>query len=54
MITSILTATGMTISVLIEALLPGDVGVAAQGKGGDDGKPENMKEWLRSKLKALA
>ena len=25
----------------------------AQGKGGDD-KPENTKEWIRNKLKALA
>ena len=23
-----------------------------QGKAGGDGKPENMKEWLRNKLKA--
>ena len=37
-----------------EALLPGSDGVAAQGKGGGDGKPENAKEWLRNKLKALA
>ena len=33
-------------------MLPGSGGVAAPGKGG--GKPENMKECLRNKLKALA
>ena len=54
MITSILTAIGMAITVLVKALLPGSGGAAAQGKGGGDGTPENMKEWLRSKLKALA
>ena len=47
---------GMAVSVLVEALLPGDV--AAQGgaacKGGVDGKPENVKEWIRNKLKASA
>ena len=51
MITSILTATGMAISVLIEMLLPSGVGVTAGAshKGGG-----NVKEWLRNKLKALA
>ena len=29
-------------------------GVATQSKGGADGTPENVKEWLRNKLKALA
>ena len=43
----------MAISILVEALLPS--GVAVQGKGGGgNGKPENVKEWLRNKLKALA
>ena len=50
---SILTAIGMAIGILIKALLPGG-DAAAQGKGGGDGKPENTKEWLRNKLKALA
>ena len=52
MITSILTAIGMAISILVEALFPGGGGATTQGKGG--GKPENVKEWLRNKLKALA
>ena len=54
MITSILMAIGMTISSLVKALLPG--GVAAQGgsAGKTVGKPDNVKEWLRNKLKALA
>ena len=53
-IASILTAIGMAIRVLVEALLPG-------GEGGisGDGKPppkdeKGLKEWVRSKLKALA
>ena len=25
-----------------------------QGKGGSDDKPENVKKWIRNKLKALA
>ena len=49
MIASILTAIGMAIGVLVEALLPG---------GGGGGKPPKdeagLKEWIRSKLKALA
>ena len=52
-IASILMAIGMVISVLVEVLLPsGDA--MTQGKGGGDGKPENVKEWLRNKLKPLA
>ena len=54
MITSILIAIGMAISVPVEALLPGSGGLAAQGKGGGNDKPESIKEWLRNKLKALA
>ena len=54
-IASILTAIGMAIGVLVEALLPGS-GAAASGGGG---KPppkdeKGLKEWVRSKLKALA
>ena len=44
----------MAISIVVAALLPGDGGIAAQGKGAGDGKPENPKEWLRNKLKSLA
>ena len=53
MITSILMAIGMAIGILVKALLPSG-GVTSQGKGGGDGKPENVKEWIRNKLKALA
>ena len=53
MIASILTAVGMAIDVLIEALLPGG------GEGGGGGKPPpkdeaGAKEWVRNNLKALA
>ena len=40
-IASILTAFGMAISILVEALLPG-MGAMTQAKGGGNGKPENM------------
>ena len=57
-IVSVLTAIGMAIGILVEVLLPGDGSAAAQGstadKGGGNGKPENVKEWLRNKFKALA
>ena len=46
-------AIGMVISVLVEALLPSGV-ATSQGKGGGDGKPENVKEWSRNKHKTLA
>ena len=53
-IASILTAIGMAIGVLVEALLP-DSGVAAEASGGPPPKDEKgLKEWIRSKLKALA
>ena len=53
MIASILTAIGMAISVLVEALLPGGGGGTAVG--GEPPKDESgLKEWIRSKLKALA
>ena len=54
-ITSILTAIGMTIGVLVEALLPG--GGAAAAASGAEPPPKDekgLKEWVRSKLKALA
>ena len=44
----------MAIGVLVKALLPGGGTVTAQGKGGGDGKPENVEGCLRNKLKALA
>ena len=50
-IASILTAIGMAIGVLIEALMPGGGSSAASG---DETLPIDVKEWLRSKLKALA
>ena len=56
MIASILTAIGMAIGVLVEALLPGgDVGEG--GGGGGKPPPKNgkgLKEWIRNKLKALS
>ena len=53
-IASILTAIGMVIGVLVEALLPGGGG-AISGGGGEPPKDEKgLKEWIRNKLKALA
>ena len=50
-IASILTAIGMAIGVLVEALLPG----GATASGGEPPKDEaGLKEWIRNKLKALA
>ena len=52
---SLLTAIRMAIGVLIEALLPGGGGTTTSG--GDDPPPKDaagLKEWIRSKLKALA
>ena len=51
-IASILTAIGMTIGVLVEALLPGGGAAASGGPPPKDEK--GLKEWVRSKLKALA
>ena len=43
---------GMAIGVLVEALLPGSAAVALGG--GEPSKDEKgLKEWVRSKLKAL-
>ena len=54
-IASILTAIGMAIGVLVEALLPGGGGAAASGGGEPPPKDEKgLKEWVRSKLKVLA
>ena len=47
---------GMAIRVLVEALLPGGGG-AATASGGGEPPPKDekgLKEWVRSKLKALA
>ena len=53
-IASILTSIGMAIGILVEALLPGSGG-AATASGGPPPKDEKgLKEWVRSKLKALA
>ena len=50
---SILTAIGMAIRVLVEALLPG--GGAAVASGGPPPKDEKgLKGWIRNKLKVLA
>ena len=52
-IASILTAIGMAIGVLFEALLP--VGGGAVTSSGEPPKDEKgLKEWIRNKLKALA
>ena len=53
-IASILTAIGMAIGVLVEALLPGS---AAAASGGGEPPPKDekgLKGWIRNKLKALA
>ena len=54
-IASILTAIGMAIRVLVEALLPG--GGAATASGGGEPPPKDekgLKGWIRNKLKTLA
>ena len=54
-IASILTAIGMAIGILVEALLPGGGSAAMTSGGGEPPKDEKgLKEWIRSKLKALA
>ena len=54
-IASILTAIGMAIGVLVEALLPGGGATTASGGGESPPKDEKgLKGWIRSKLKALA
>ena len=54
-IASILTAIGMAIGVLVEALFPG--GHAATASGGGEPPPKDekgLKGWIRNKLKVLA
>ena len=56
-IASILTAIGMAIGVLVEALLPGGGGAAMASGGGGEPPPKDekgLKKWIRNKLKALA
>ena len=54
-IASILTAIGMAIGVLVQALLPGGGGAMTSGGGEPPPKDEKgLKEWIRNKLKALA
>ena len=55
-IASILMAIGMAIRVLTEVLLPGGGGSSAASGGGEPPPKEEagLKEWIRSKLKALA
>ena len=53
-IASILTAIGMAIGVLVEALLPGGAAVASGGGEPPPKGQKGLKEWVRSKLKALA
>ena len=52
-IASILTTIGMAIGVLVEALLPGG-GAMASGGEPPPKDEKGLKEWVRSKLKALA
>ena len=53
-IASILTAIGMAIGVLVEVLLPGGGGATASGGEPPPKDEKGLKEWIRSKLKALA
>ena len=54
-IASILTAIGMAIGVLVEALLPGSAAATSGGGGEPPPKDEKgLKGWIRNKLKALA
>ena len=56
MIAFILTAIGMAIGVLVEALLPGGGGDGAMASGGETPPKDeaSLKEWIRNKLKVLA
>ena len=54
MIASILTAIGMAMRVLVEALLPGGGGAATGGSEPPPKDEAGLKEWIRNKLKALA
>ncbi|XP_057312688.1 uncharacterized protein LOC130654167 isoform X1 [Hydractinia symbiolongicarpus] len=54
-IVSILTAFGMAIGVLVEALLPGAGGSTSHSQNPDKGddKKDGAKEWIKNKLEAL-
>ena len=54
MIASILTAIRTAIGVLVEALLPGGAAVESGGGKPPPKDEKGLKEWVRSKLKALA
>ena len=54
MIASILTAIGMAIGVLVEALLPGGGGAISGGGEPPPKDEKGLKGWIRNKLKALA
>ena len=55
-IASILTAIGMAIGVLVEALLPGGGATTASGGGGEPPPKDEkgLNNWVRNKLKVLA
>ena len=53
-IASILVAIRMAFRILVEALLPGGEGAAASGGEPPPKDEKGLKEWIRSKLKALA
>ena len=54
-IVSILTAIGMVIGILIEALLGGpSLSTTSGGTSGGDGKGGGAREWIKNKLKALS
>ena len=53
-IASRLTAIGMAIGVLVEALLSGRGGAAAASEGPPPKNEKGLKGWIRNKLKALA
>ena len=53
-IASILTAIGMAIGVLVEALLPSGRGGGIAASGGGEPPPKDVKEWIKNKLKVLA
>ena len=51
MITSILMAVRMAISVFVEALLPGGGGTVAGGEPPPPKDEKGLKEWIRNNLK---
>ena len=54
-IVSMLTAVGLAIGILIEALLCGpSVSTTSGGTSGGDGKGGGAREWIKDKLKALS